>query len=143
MMKKMLVLKYGLLIFAFIAIYFLLMKLFNMENIKELRLLNIIIVIFFTVRMAREIKMSQEGLPYLKGLFSLLFANLLAVVFSVIGLALYITMFPDFVNSFQNWLFGGEPSITTLLIAIIFEGSAAAIIVSFAVMQYYKEESIP
>ena len=143
MMKKMLVLKYGLLIFAFIALYFLLMKLFNLENVKELRLLNIVIVIFFTIRMAREIRSKKEGLAYLHGLSSLFFANILAVAFSVIGLAVYIALSPDFVNSFQNWIFGGEPSISTSLISIIFEGSAAAIIVSFAVMQYFKKETIP
>ena len=57
---------YGLNSFAGIAILFLIMKLFSLENVGYLRFLNVFIVFFFTNRLAKKNRQIETDDSYLK-----------------------------------------------------------------------------
>lgn len=130
----------GLQMFAAVVAYFLLMKLFEFEKITELRFFNILIVAYFTNKLARLNTWNKGGIGYLSGLGSLFVANILNVVLSVIALFFYM-LFVDsnFIFHFTNGFLLGQPStITQVCLGILMEGFAASAIMSFATMQYWK-----
>ena len=135
------IVKYGLYMFLGISGLFLIMKAFGLEHLTVLRFLNGFIVVFFSIRMAKVITQKKGGLDYLDGLFGVLLANIFALVLSVIGLMLYIgTIGPELVVSLQESIWFAGDLTTTRIVGVVFiEGAAMAMIVSFAVMQYYKD----
>ncbi|MES2555155.1 MAG: DUF4199 domain-containing protein [Bacteroidota bacterium] len=136
-------LRFGLYIYLGIALLFLLMKLFGLEHIGFLRLINIVIVIHFTNRLARIHNMRVFENDYTRALGSLFFANAIAVVLSVISFAVYVTLFdPDFIQNFKGGLLLHKNiSLGNACIALLFEGMASNVIISFATMQYWKSET--
>lgn len=136
-------LRFGLYIYIGIALLFLLMKLFAWEEVGFLRLLNIVIVIHFTNRLARIHNLRVFENNYPAALASLFFANALAVVLSVVSFAAYVTLFdPDFIQNFKGGLLlNNNISLRNACIALLFEGMASNVIISFATMQYWKSET--
>ncbi len=140
MKKRDYTLRIGLLMFAAIAGFFLLMKLFHLEEYNELRLFNFVIVALFSVRLAKLNIIESDKIEYLDGLRTIFFANAIAVVLSIIGLVVYVQIFDrDFIDTFQyGFLYAGDVSLGKVVAALFMEGMASAAIVSFSVMQYYK-----
>lgn len=132
----------GLLMFVFIAILFLLMKALNLELVAELRFLNIFIVAYFSNRMANYYASQVGGINYLDGLVSIFLANSVAIIFTVLGLILYVKVFdPAFAENFKVWvLFAGDITLTKAALGIFFEGIAGSVIVSLIIMQYWQGE---
>ncbi|MCE3296864.1 MAG: hypothetical protein K0R65_2578 [Crocinitomicaceae bacterium] len=136
-------LRYAIYSVLAIAAFFLLMKLVGMENVAGLRVFNLVIVVYFMNRLARKNLMDDPDLNYVEGLGSLMMANVLTVVASVIGFIAYVRLFdPDFLNNHKAALFwlNNDTSLWRTVVSLFMEGMAGAIIVSFTLMQYWKDQ---
>lgn len=142
MKKKDYTLRIAFQLFLAIVGFFILMKLFGLEKVTELRFFNILIVAFFTNRLARLNSIeSEKPVGYLEGLRSLFFANAIAVVLSVVGFVIYASWIdPGFIDNFKAGLLIRENiSLGEATAALFMEGMASAAIASFAIMQYWKD----
>jgi len=133
--------RYGLYSFIGIAVFFLLMRVLGLENIIALRALNILIVIYFSNKLARLNVQENTRDGYVKSLISLLTANAITAVASVGAFMIYVTFIdPNFLNHVVGGiLFAPNITLDQAAISILMEGMAGAIIVSFTLMQYWKE----
>lgn len=140
MKKRNYTIRFGIYMFLSMVALFFLMKLFGLEKITELRLLNVVIAAFFSNRLAQNNLIEDADIDYVSNLGSLLFANHIAVFLSCISLVIYVNFIdPGFMSSLGNGFFLGQDlTISKIAIAILMEGSAASIIVSFSIMQYWK-----
>ena len=140
MKKQDYTIRIGVYMFASIAAFFLLMKLVGLEDVTELRFLNILIIAIFSNRLAKLSVEDQNKIEYLQGLKSIFMANVINVILCVSALVLYIVLIePSFVSSFVNGsLFGEETSLSKVAVGIFMEGMAGSAIVSFTTMQYWK-----
>lgn len=138
-------LSFGVYMFLSMIALFFLMKLFGLEKITELRLLNILIAVYFSNRLAKfNVFSNSQRSSYLGNLSSLMLANLIAVFASALCLLIFVTAIDkEFMNSVGNGFFlGNNLTIQQVVIAIVLEGSAAAAIISFSLMQYWKNEKV-
>ena len=140
MKKRNYTIRFGLYMFLSMVALFFIMKLVGLEKVTELRLLNILIAGYFSNRLAQHNLIEDAEVEYVSNLGSLLFANLIAVFLSALSLVFYVKLIdPSFMASLGNGFFlGNNLTIEKIAIAILMEGSASAIIVSFSLMQYWK-----
>jgi hypothetical protein len=136
-------LRFGLYIYSGIALLFLLMKLFGLENVAFLRLINVVIVIHFTNRLARIHNMRVFENDYFGALASLFMANTLAVILSVISFSVYVTLIDtEFISHFKDGLlWNNKISLGHACLALLLEGMASSAVISFITMQYWKSET--
>lgn len=132
--------RHGLQMFIAVVIYFFLMKLFELEKVTELRAFNIFIIAYFTNRLASKNASRIIDIGYLNSLASLFIANFINVALSVLGLFFYIFFIqPEFIQNFEHGLFfGSTVTLPRVCLAILFEGIAGSVIMSFMIMQYWK-----
>lgn len=127
--------------FATIIGFFLLMKVLGLEHITELRFFNILIVAFYSNKLAKQNVEDQNKIEYLHGLRTIFAANALNVILSVGALLLYIAFVePNFLTNFENgFLIGSESSMAKVCTGLFMEGMAGSAIISFTLMQYWKD----
>lgn len=135
------IIRYGLYMYAGIAGLFLFMKLVGLEEVTVLRFLNVFILAIFSIRIAQIITKEKGSLDYLRGLFTIFLTNIFALVLSLISLTVYLKYIdPKLLETLKDSIwFPGELTISKIIGAIFIEGAAMAVIISFAVMQYYKD----
>lgn len=136
---------FGVYMFISMVALFLIMKIFGLEKITELRLLNVLIAVFFSNRLAKyNVFSGSPRASYLGNLSSLMLANLIAVFASAIALMIYVTAIDKgFMDTVGNGFFlGNDLSLNEVIIAIVLEGSAASAIISFTLMQYWKNSDV-
>ena len=135
----------GILIFIGIGIYFLTMELLGLSHLFLLRMLNIVIVIYFINKTIKS-NYNEGKTEYLENLISGTLTALIGVVLSVAGLLIYISMKGGdayLAKLSQNFLFGGgTPSMNQYCIGLFFEGIASSIIITFTLMQYWKDRHL-
>ena len=135
----------GILIFVGIGIYFLIMEMLGLSHLFFLRMLNIFIVIYFINKTIKS-NYIEGKTEYLENLISGTLTALIGVVLSVVGLLIYISMKGGdayLAKLSQNFLFGGgTPSVNQYCIGLFFEGIASSIIITFTLMQYWKDRPI-
>lgn len=135
----------GVLIFVGIGIYFLVMELLGLSHLFFLRMLNIFIVIYFLNKTIKS-NYNEGKIDYLENLISGTLTSLIGVVLSVVGLLIYISMRGGdayLAKLSQNFLFGGgTPSMNQYCIGLFFEGIASSIIITFTLMQYWKDHPV-
>ena len=135
----------GILIFVGIGIYFLTMELLGLSDVFLLRMLNIFIVIYFLNKTIKS-NYSEGKTEYLENLISGTLTALIGVFLSVAGLLIYISVKGGDVylaKLSQNFLFGGgTPSVNQYCIGLLFEGIASSVIISFTLMQYWKDRAL-
>jgi len=130
----------GCIIFIGIAVYFLLMNVIGYGNSFYLRLVNIFFV-FYGVN--RTIKMNVDigEKSFVTNAVSAMFTSLIGVFLSIIGLISYSYMKggDQYVQSLsKTFLFGGNPSIFTYSISLLFEGIASSVIVTMLLLLYWN-----
>lgn len=135
--------RYGLYSFASIAALFLIMKLFSLENNGYLRFLNVLIVFFFTNRLAKRNRQLDDDDNFLKAFGSLMIANVMTVVLSVISFVIYTNFIqPDFISHFDGGIFWNNHVTLGQAAAILFfEGMGSALAVSFINVMYWNERT--
>lgn len=135
----------GTMIFIGIGIYFLTMELFGLSHVFLLRLLNIFIVIYFVNKVIKS-NYKEGRIEYLDNLISGTITSLVGVFLSVAGLLAYISFKGgnEYLNQLsKNFLFGGgEPSMYQYCIGLLFEGIASSVIITFTLMQYWKDRPL-
>lgn len=135
----------GIMIFIGIGMYFLLMEFLGLSDVFILRLLNILIVIYYVNKTIKS-NYTEGKLEYLDNLISGTLTSLIGVGLSVAGLLAYISFKGGdayLVNLSQNFLFGGgNPSMYQFCIGLLFEGIASSVIITFTLMQYWKDRSL-
>lgn len=130
----------GSIIFIGITAYFLLMNALGYGDSFYLRLTNIFFV-FYGVN--RTIKMNvEEGQKnFVSNAVSAMVTSLVGVFLSIIGLIIYSYMQGGdaYVQSLsKTFLFGGNPSIFSYSISLLFEGIASSVIVAMLLMLYWN-----
>ena len=136
-------LKIGLLTSAALIGYFLLMKAVGLAHIIELRLLNFV---FLGIGITYGIYQLKKSLShedfYLKGLGH----GFMIVLFALVPFAIFMTVYLQFIDpqlmaqiresvairEYINWM--------AILFVILLEGLASGAILTFAAMQYFKNE---
>lgn len=133
----------GIIIFAGIAIYFLVIEFFGLSHILYLRMFNALIV-FYGVNRTLKSNFKEAKSGYVSNLLSASTTAIIGVFLSVIGLLAYIYLRggDNYINSLsEDFLFGGKPSANQYCIGVLFEGLASAVIVVFVTMQLWRNKT--
>lgn len=133
----------GIIIFAGIAIYFILIELLGLSHILYLRMFNALIV-FYGVNRTLKANFNEGKSGYVTNLLSAGLTAVLGVLLSVGGLLAYIYLRggDSYIDTLsKDFLFGGNPSANQYCIGVLFEGLASAIIVVFVTMQLWRNKT--
>ena len=128
-------------IFLCIVAYFFIMKLFGLEDVVELRLLNFVFVLWGINNAVRKNIKENEEYGYLQNMSISLSTSCLSVVLSALSLAIYLQFIsPTFIKVFEDsFVWGSNLTTPMVIFAVFFEGIASSVICSFIVMQYWKD----
>ena len=139
-----LLIKYGGWTSVALVVYFLLMKLFNLETVVELRFLNFFIMFlgirFFLLRLKRE---NNDKLEYLPALgYGFLVATFASVIFSVF-MFIYLSYIDHAMMQYiqEHKPFGERLTPASAAVVLILEGDSSGAIISFALAQYLGKET--
>jgi hypothetical protein len=133
----------GFIIFIGIAIYFLIIEYSGLADLFYLRMLNLFIVAF-GINLTLKQNANDNIRGYFKNLISGILTSLIGAVFSVGSLLTYIEYRGG--NAYletlsQGVLFGGgEVNIVYYCIGLLFEAVASSVIITFVLMQFWKNE---
>lgn len=130
----------GGIIFIGIALYFLLMNALGYADLFYLRLLNVLFV-FYGVNKTIEMNLAQGKKTFIANAVSAMITSIIGVSLSIIGLVIYSYMQGGdaYVSSLsKTFLFGGNPSVNTYSICLLFEGLASSVIVTLLIMLYWN-----
>lgn len=133
----------GIIIFAGIAVYFLVIEFFGLSQIIYLKMVNALIV-FYGVNRTLKANFAAGKRGYFSNLISSGLTAVLGVFLSVGGLLLYIYLRggDSYINTLsKDFLFGGNPTANQYCIGVLFEGLASAVIVVFVTMQLWRGKS--
>ncbi|MGX7668784.1 hypothetical protein [Flavobacterium pedocola] len=136
--------KNGIIVFVGIGIYFLLMEMMGWSNIFYLRFVNIFIVCYGINRTIKS-NIYAGHRDYLFNLTSGAITAFIGVILSVIALNIYIHLRggAEYIKTLSEaFLFGGSPSIYQYCVGLLFEGLASSAIAAFALMQYWKGQTV-
>lgn len=130
----------GSIIFIGITAYFLLMNVLGYGNSFYLRLVNIFFV-FYGVNRTIKMNVEEGQKDFVSNAVSAMVTSLVGVFLSIIGLIIYSYMQggDNYVQSLsKTFLFGGNPSIFSYSISLLFEGIASSVIVTMLLMLYWN-----
>ncbi|WP_348811891.1 hypothetical protein [Flavobacterium maritimum] len=130
----------GAIIFIGIGIYFLLMNVLGFADLFYLRLLNIFFV-FYGVNRTIGMNLAEGKKNFVSNAISAMITSLTGVVLSIIGLVIYSYMNggDSYIKTLpKTFLFGGNPSVNTYSICLLFEGIASSVIVTMLLMLYWN-----
>lgn len=133
----------GFIIFAGIGLYFILLEVLGFSDIFYLRILNILFVVYGVNRTIQS--NHADGIRgYNRNLLSAIITSMIGAFLSIASLLAYIQFKGGeayLKNLSDNFIFGGgELTINHYCIGLLFESSAASLIVSFCLMQYWKDK---
>lgn len=130
----------GLIIFIGIALYFLLIETLGLADQIYLRLLNFVFVLW---GVNRTIKSNyHDGINgYLTNLLAGFLTGMVALILGIVALMIYTESLGGDFSRFKNsYIFGGDPSLYQFCFGLFIEGAASSMIISFAMMQYWKDK---
>ena len=133
----------GFIIFLGIGIYFLVLDFLKLSHYPALRIFNIIFVIY---GVNRTIKGNKEAgvRGYNTNFLAAVITSMIGAVLSIAALLIYIYFHGGeayIKNLSDSYIFGGgEISIWQYSIGLLFESVAASLMVSFCLMQYWKDK---
>ncbi|HEY4618348.1 MAG TPA: hypothetical protein VIH09_09160 [Flavobacterium sp.] len=130
----------GFVIFIGITAYFLLMNALGYGNSFYWRLVNIFFV-FYGVNRTIKMNVEEGQKDFVSNAVSAIVTSLVGVFLSIIGLIVYSYMQggDEYVQSLsKTFLFGGNPSIFSYSVSLLFEGIASSVIVTMLLMLYWN-----
>jgi hypothetical protein len=133
----------GLLIFAGISLFFLLMKLIGQSNNYYLRILNVLFV-FYGVNRTIKQNIAEGKDNYFTNLLSGGFTAFIGVFISVLSLTIYIYSKGGetyISNLSEKFLFAGT-SVNAYCFGLLFEGLASGMIVVFITLQIWRSKTM-
>ena len=128
----------GIIIFIWIGIYFLIMNELGYGNVFYLRLVNVIFI-FYGVNRAVKSNLDKGKNNFVSNAVSAMITAIIGVSLSILGLFIYSHYKggDTYIKSLsQSFLFGGNPSVNTYCISLLFEGIASSVIVTLLLMLY-------
>lgn len=133
----------GFIIFLGMGIYFLIMDTLGLSDYFYLRVLNVFIVIYGVNRtIIQNYKDGVRG--YNTNLVAAIITSMIGALLSISGLLalIYFRGGEAYMKKLsEGFMFGGgESSIYTYCIGLLFESVAASMIVSFCLMQFWKSK---
>jgi len=130
----------GIYMFLSVVAFFFATKLIGWEQYTELRLFNIVIVVYFSNRLAYLNMLKDKEVDYLSNLGSVFIANIMNVVLCAVSFFIYLTWIDhSLIKVIENsFLLGHRLAPVGIMMALLIEGLASSIIVSFGVLQYWK-----
>jgi hypothetical protein len=134
-------LKWGLIVFVILSVYFFTLKLLGFQHIIEFRLFNGVIMYFGIYMAIREFKKSDNEFNYFKGLGTgIITASVATSIFALFGFIYLFFINPSFLESIrQNEMFGIYMTRWGAPIQIFIEGMTTGCIMSYANMQLLKK----
>ncbi len=131
----------GFIIFLGIGIYFFLMDIAGLSHIFWLRIFNAFIVVYGVNRTLKA-NVADGITGYNKNLLSAMLTSIIGAILSIGALLVYVHFKggESYLKELpQDFIFGGgELGIAQYCIGLFVESCAATLIVSFCMMQYYK-----
>jgi hypothetical protein len=130
----------GLIIFIGIGAYFLLMELLGLADLIYLRLFNVLFVFYGTNR-TLQTNFTEGKVVLVSNAVAALLTSITGVFLSIVGLIIYSYAQggDEFVKSLsKTFLFGGNPSVMTYSISLLFEGIVSAVIVTFILLLIWE-----
>ncbi|MFL9843224.1 hypothetical protein [Flavobacterium rhizosphaerae] len=132
----------GVIIYIAIAAFFLLMEMFGMSDNVWLRLFNFIFVIYGINRTIKQ-NYDEHIYGYLTNIKSAFLTGVVSLALTVLSFIGYVEYKggDEYLHHFvEKYIFAGKPSIYQFAFGLTLEGLAATAIVSFALMQYWKDK---
>lgn len=133
----------GVIIFLGIGIYFLILEFAGLSDVVYMRIFNLLIVAY---GVNRTIKANyHDGVRgYNTHFLSAIITSMIGAFLSIASLLAYISYNGGeayLKNLSENFIFGGgELTMNHYCIGLLFESTAASLIVSFCLMQYWKDK---
>jgi hypothetical protein len=130
----------GGLIFLGIGLYFLIVNLLGYANLSYLRLFNVVFV-FYGVNKTLQMNLAEGKNNFVSNAVSAMATSIIGVVLSTLGLLIfsYAKGGDAYLKSLsESFLFGGNPSINSYTISLLFEGIASSVIVTLLLMLYWN-----
>lgn len=133
-------LRYAIRMFLAISGFFILMDFLGFGHASELRLVNIVFIIYFTNRLAQMNVIEFDNIGYLQNLSSLFVANVINVILCIVGFVVFAALIrPAYVLELdKSFTWGSFNSLLEICVALFMEGMAGAAVVSFGLMQYWQ-----
>lgn len=137
--------RFAIWMFLCIAVFFGIVHLLGWTHITELRAVNLVFVIYFSNKLALTNVRTVEDSGYLQNLASVFLANCLNVVLSFIGFFFFVRIISsDYLEAIMDsFILGKVEAMWQMYLALFIEGCASGAVVSFAVMQYWKNNKKP
>lgn len=133
----------GFIIFIGIALFFLLIESLGLADQIYLRLINFVFVIYGINRTIRS-NYKDHINGYFTNLVSGIFTGIVSLLLGLGSFIIYVEYKggDEYLHTFaESYIFGGgEPSLYQFCMGLMLEGFAASGIVSFALMQYWKDK---
>ena len=131
----------GALIFLGISLFFLSMELLGLAHLFYLRLLNIPFI-FYGVNRTIKMNVIEGKKSFVHNAVSAMTTSIVGVILSVIALVIYSYAKggDSYVQSLsKTFLFGGNPTVGTYSICLLFEGIASSVIVALLLMLFWND----
>lgn len=134
----------GVLIFLGIGIYFIILELIGLSDVYLLRILNIFIVAFGVNRtISQNYNANIRG--YFRHFLPAIITSMIGAILSIVALLIYVEIRggEQFLKALSDsFLIGGGDvgSVSYTISLLLFESTAASLIVSFCLMQYWKDK---
>lgn len=132
----------GFLIFLGIGLFFLLMEVLNLSHLFYLRLLNVFFI-FYGVNLTLKMNLAEGKTGFLPNAKSAMITSFTGVILSILALLIYSYAKggDNYVKSLsQAFMFGGEPSVPTYILCLLFEGTASCVIVTLLMMLLWNNK---
>ena len=118
------------------------MNALGFSDVFYLRLLNVLFV-FYGVNRTIRANLAEGKKNFVFNSVSATITSLVGIFLSILGLVIfsYIKGGDDYVHSLSaTFLFGGNPSVMTYSISLLFEGIASSVIVTMLTMLYWNNQ---
>jgi len=136
--------KIALIAYFTLGLLFFILHLVGLTEYNELRLLNVLIVIYFSNHVAKDNYNEINEKGYFQNFISLFRFNMLIVLLAMVSLFVYTSYIDTAILAQSESLFTIIPAHTEseLLFALFAEGLSASVVVSYGILQYWKNPNL-
>ncbi|KFF20438.1 hypothetical protein [Flavobacterium hydatis] len=134
----------GILIFLGIGVYFLLMNVLGLAHILYLRALNVAFVVY-GVNRTIKMNLAEGETNAVSNAVSAMITSVIGVSLSILGLLIYSYARGGdaYVKTLSaTFMFGGNPSVPTYCICLLFEGIASSVVITMLLMLYWNNKYV-
>ncbi len=136
----------AILIFLLIGVYFLIMEATGLADKAFLRTFNFVFI-FYGVNHVIKQRIEEGKTGYVGNFGAGILTSFIGVFISIIALGLYIQFFKgaEYMQELASSILiaDGPSSIAQYCIALMIEGLASSVVLSFILMQYWKGVRLP